>query len=113
MELVRRVPEMDEPDRRHSDRRRSAGSESVERLAAALGDLLKRLPASSTANEPTSGVDDAALLLKTTRGGIYAMHARGQLPRPIGPGRRLIWRTADLLECRARRASSPEKGERR
>ena len=104
---------MDGPDRRRSDRRRSAGSESVERLAATVGDLLKRLTASSTGNEPTSGVDDAARLLKTTRGGIYAMHARGQLPRPIGPGRRLIWRTADLLECRARRASSPEKGERR
>lgn len=85
----------------------------MERLAATVGDLLKRLTASSTGNEPTSGVDDAARLLKTTRGGIYAMHARGQLPRPIGPGRRLIWRTADLLECRARRASSPEKGERR
>src|SRR5207302_188797 len=54
-----------------------------------------------------------ALMCSTTRGGIYAMHARGKLPRPIGPGRRLIWRTADLLECRARRASSPEKGERR
>jgi hypothetical protein len=49
----------------------------VERLATTLGDLLKRLTASSTGNEPTSGVDDAARLLKTTRGGIYAMHARG------------------------------------
>ena len=104
---------MDGPDRRRSDRRRSAGSESVQGLAAVVGDLLKRLTASSTGNEPTSGVEDTARLLKTTRGGIYAMHARGQLPRPIGPGRRLIWRTADLLECRARRASSPEKGERR
>ena len=104
---------MDGPDRRRSDRRRSAAAESAERFAAAVGDLLKRLTASSTGNEPTSGVDEAAGLLKTTRGGIYAMHARGQLPRPIGPGRRLIWRTADLLECRARRASSPEKGERR
>ena len=69
---------MDGPDRRRSDRRRSAGSESVQGLAAVVGDLLKRLSTSSTGNEPTSGVDDAARLLKTTRGGIYAMHARGQ-----------------------------------
>jgi hypothetical protein len=64
-------------------------------------------------SEPTAGVEEAARLLKTTPGGIYALHARGKLPPTVGPGRRLIWRTADLLQCRARRASSPERGERR
>ncbi|HEY4885769.1 MAG TPA: helix-turn-helix domain-containing protein [Myxococcales bacterium] len=82
-------------------------------LAAAVGELLKQVSDRNTPAEPTAGVEEAARLLKTTPGGIYALHARGKLPPSIGPGRRLIWRTADLLQCRARRASSPEKGERR
>ena len=104
---------MAETDRRQRDRRRSTPALTAESLAALVGELLKHLSDTSVGNEPTSGVEEAARLLKTTRGGIYAMHARGKLPQPIGPGRRLIWRTADLLERRARRASSPTKGERR
>src|SRR5437868_14841338 len=104
---------MPEADRRQRDRRRSAPALTPESLAAIVGEVLKHVSARYVGNEPTSGVEEVARLLRTTRGGIYAMHARGKLPPPIGPGRRLIWRTADLLECRARRASSPKKGERR
>ena len=104
---------MDVPERRHGDRRRSLPAGSVTSLAAAVGGLLKQVSDQNAGTEPTAGVEEAARLLKTTPSGIYALHARGKLPPSIGPGRRLIWRTADLLQCRARRASSPEKGARR
>ena len=103
---------MDVPERRRRDRR-SVTAGTGTSLAAAVGELLKQVSDRNTPAEPTAGVEEAARLLKTTPGGIYALHARGKLPPSIGPGRRLIWRTADLLQCRARRASSPEKGERR
>jgi len=101
------------PERRRGDRRRSLAAVSATSLAAAVGELLKHASEQNARTEPTAGVEKAARLLKTTPGGIYALRARGKLPPSIGPGRRLIWRTADLLQCRARRASSPEKGERR
>jgi hypothetical protein len=104
---------VDVPERRRGERRRSLGPVSSVSLAAALAELLNQSGDSDARAEPTAGVEEAALLLKTTRDGIYALHARGKLPPSIGPGRRLIWRTADLLQCRARRASSPEKGRRR
>ncbi len=104
---------MDVPERRRGDRRRSLAADSVTSLATAVGELLRQVSDRNAEGEPTAGVEEAARLLKTTPGGIYALHARGKLPPSIGPGRRLIWRTADLLQCRARRASSPEKGERR
>jgi hypothetical protein len=44
----------------------------------------------------TVDVEGAAQLLKTTQGAIYARHRRGKMPRRL-PGRRLVWRTADLL----------------
>jgi len=104
---------VDVPERRRGERRRSVAPVATTSLAAALAELMKQAGEQSARTEPTAGVDEAARLLKTTPGGIYALHARGKLPPTIGPGRRLIWRTADLLQCRARRASSPEKGERR
>jgi len=103
---------VEESERRRGERRRSLTTSAVTSLTAALAELLKQLSDRTAANELTANVDEAARLLKTTRGGIYAMHARGQLPKPLGPGRRLIWRTADLLACRDRRAPSAEKGRR-
>jgi predicted DNA-binding transcriptional regulator AlpA len=100
---------VDESERRRGDRRRSP---AVTSLTAAIAELLEQLSVRTTANELTADVEEAARLLKTTRGGIYAMHARGQLPKPVGPGRRLIWRTSDLLACRDRRAPSAERGRR-
>lgn len=45
----------------------------------------------------TLDVKEAAKLLKTTPGAIYVRHKRGQMPRRL-PGRRLVWRKADLLK---------------
>ena len=103
---------MDESERRRGDRRRSLTTSAVTNLTVAIAELLKHLSDRTAANELTADVEEAARLLKTTRGGIYAMHSRGQLPKPIGPRRRLIWRTADLLACGDRRAPSAEKGRR-
>ena len=103
---------MEESERRRGDRRRSLTQGASTTLAAAVAELLKQLSDRNTATELTADVEQAARLLKTTRGGIYAMRARGQLPKPLGPGRRLIWRTADLLASPDRRAPSAEKGRR-
>jgi predicted DNA-binding transcriptional regulator AlpA len=100
---------VEQSERRSGDRRRSLTTSAVTSLTATLAELLKQLSDRTAANELTANVEEAARLLKTTRGGIYAMHARGQLPKPLGPGRRLIWRTADLLACRDRRAPSAGK----
>jgi excisionase family DNA binding protein len=62
-------------------------------------------------DKATCTVEEAAALLGTTTRGIYALHERGRLPPTVGPGRRLLWRRDDLLQCR-RRASSPEKDRR-
>ena len=43
-------------------------------------------------------VDDAADLLRTTRRAIYAMLERRQLPGVIRVGRRILIRSAELLE---------------
>src|SRR4051812_15616297 len=77
---------VDESERRRGDRRRSLTTGAVTNLTAAIAELLKQVSDRSAASELTADVEQAARLLKTTRGGIYAMHARGQLPKPIGPG---------------------------
>ena len=89
--------------------------DAQERLAAALTELVKHLSGGEAPSNdaPTVGVAEAAKILKTTSGAIYAMHSRGQMPAPIGRGRRLIWRTEDLLQSPTRRASSSEKGSER
>ena len=43
-------------------------------------------------------VDEAALLLRTTRRGIYAMVGRHQLPGVARIGRRVLVRSVDLLD---------------
>jgi excisionase family DNA binding protein len=43
-------------------------------------------------------VDDAAELLRTTRRAIYAMVERQQLPAVIRIGRRVLFRTSELLD---------------
>ena len=43
-------------------------------------------------------VDEAASLLRTTRRGIYAMVERHQLPGVARIGRRVLLRSADLLD---------------
>ncbi len=43
-------------------------------------------------------VDEAASLLRTTRRAVYAMLERGQLPGVTRIGRRVLFRSADLLD---------------
>jgi len=43
-------------------------------------------------------VDDTAALLRTTRTAVYAMVARGQLPGVTRIGRRVLFRSEDLLD---------------
>lgn len=69
--------------------------ELLERLCDAVEDLRARIAPPAEVGE-TVDVEGAARLLKTTQGGIYARHRRGKMPRRL-PGRRLVWRTADLL----------------
>jgi excisionase family DNA binding protein len=43
-------------------------------------------------------VDDTAALLRTTRTAVYAMVARNQIPGVTRLGRRVLFRTQDLLD---------------
>jgi excisionase family DNA binding protein len=43
-------------------------------------------------------VDEAASLLRTSRRAVYAMLERGQLPGVTRLGRRVLFRSADLLD---------------
>jgi len=104
---------VDVPERRRGERRRSVAPVCNDEPRGRARRLMKQAGEQSARTEPTAGVGRGCAASETTPGSIYALHARGKLPPTIGPGRRLIWRTADLLQCRARRASSPEKGERR
>jgi excisionase family DNA binding protein len=55
-------------------------------------------------------VDEAAALLRTTRGAIYAMIERRQLPGVIRIRRRVLFRADDLLHwLDQKRAPSPEE----
>jgi hypothetical protein len=73
-------------------------SEAAKRQTALLERIATALERLATPQETADTVDveGAARLLKTTQGGIYARHRRGKMPRRL-PGRRLVWRTADLL----------------
>lgn len=54
--------------------------------------------------------DEVAVLLRTTRQAIYAMVERGQLPGVTRIGRRLLFRSDDLLDwLRQKSASSPKE----
>ena len=80
-----------------------------ERIAAALAIFARDgAAAPGTSSAETVDVREAARLLKTTAKGMYNLRARGILPPSIGPGRRLLWRRADLLEWAAR-VSTPGK----
>jgi hypothetical protein len=78
----------------------------LERIAAALAVLARAGlgPGSGSAanndketDPETVDVDGAARLLKTTAVGVYSLKAKGKMPKPIGRGRRLLWRRDDLL----------------
>lgn len=55
-------------------------------------------------------VDEAASLLRTSRRAIYVMVERRQLPGVVRIGRRLLFRSSDLLDwLNQKRAPSPEE----
>lgn len=55
-------------------------------------------------------VDEAATLLRTTRKAIYAMVERRQLPGVTRIGRRVLFRSTDLLHwLHQKRAPSPKE----
>ena len=55
-------------------------------------------------------VDEAASLLRTTRRALYIMLERHQLPGVTRIGRRVLFRSADLLDwLHQKRAPSPEE----
>jgi excisionase family DNA binding protein len=55
-------------------------------------------------------IDEAADLLRTTRRAIYAMIARHQLPGVVRVRRRVLVRSADLLDwLHQKRAPSPKE----
>lgn len=55
-------------------------------------------------------IDEAADLLRTSRRGIYAMIARHQLPGVVRIRRRVLVRSADLLDwLHQKRVSSPKE----
>ena len=55
-------------------------------------------------------VQDTATLLRTTRTAVYAMVARGQIPGVTRLGRRVLFRTEDLLDWLDRsRTPSPKE----
>src|SRR5476649_2295102 len=86
--------------------------DAQERLATAVSELVRQLPrvGTSSVNDETCGVAEAAKLFHTTPDSIYAMQSRVQLPETIGPGRRLVWRKADLLACSKRVSSAIKIG---
>jgi predicted DNA-binding transcriptional regulator AlpA len=90
----------------------SLGFDQLRSLTTAIEALATRASVENArAEKATCTVMEAAALLGTTRKGIYALYERGKLPPSIGPGRRLLWRRDDLLQC-SRRASSPGRNRR-
>lgn len=54
-------------------------------------------------------VDEVASLLRTTRRAIYAMVERGQLPGIVRVGRRVLFRSNDLLNSLGQKRASSLK----
>ena len=58
-------------------------------------------------------VDDVAQLLRTTDRAIYAMLERRQLPGIVRIGRRVLFRTADLLDWLNQKSAPSQRSEQR
>ena len=58
-------------------------------------------------------VEDAAKLLRTTNRAIYAMVERRQLPGAIRIGRRVLFRSADLLDWLNQKSAPSQRSEQR
>ena len=58
-------------------------------------------------------VDDAAQLLRTTNRAIYAMIERRQLPGIVRIGRRVLFRTTDLLDWLNQKSAPSQRSAQR
>lgn len=58
-------------------------------------------------------VDEAADLLRTTKRAIYAMIERRQLPGVVRIGRRVLFRSADLLDWLNQKSAPSQWSEQR
>ena len=58
-------------------------------------------------------VDDVAQLLRTTNRAIYAMVERRQLPGIVRIGRRVLFRTTDLLDWLNQKSAPSHRSEQR
>jgi excisionase family DNA binding protein len=58
-------------------------------------------------------VDDVAQLLRTTNRAIYAMIERRQLPGIVRIGRRVLFRTTDLLDWLNQKSAPSQRSEQR
>jgi excisionase family DNA binding protein len=94
---------MSEQRPRHSE----AGGQfaSVHRSALSAG-RVEALPVLQT-------VDDVAQLLRTTNRAIYAMVERHQLPGIVRIGRRVLFRTVDLLDWLNQKSAPSQRSEQR
>jgi excisionase family DNA binding protein len=86
-------------------------SEGVRQFASLHGSAL-------VAGEPEAlpvllTVDDMAQLLRTTNRAIYAMIERRQLPGVIRIGRRVLFRTSDLLDWLNQKSAPSQRSEQR
>lgn len=94
---------MSEQRPRHSEAGRQFGG--VHRGALVAGGV-EALPVLQT-------VDDVAQLLRTTNRAIYAMVERRQLPGIVRIGRRVLFRTADLLDWLNQKSAPSHRSEQR
>lgn len=70
-----------------------------------------RAPQTDTRLPELLTIDDVARVLRTSRGAVYAMVARGQLPGLTRIGRRVLIRADSLLDwLNQKRAPSPIGG---
>ena len=94
---------MSEQIPRHSERARQVAS--LHR-SARLANGADALPVLLT-------VDDVAHLFRTTNRAVYAMIERRQLPGIVRIGRRVLFRTADLLDWLNQKSAPSQRSEQR
>jgi len=73
--------------------------------------------ADTSTNDPAMPIlltpDEVAVLLRTTRKAVYGMVERGQLPGVRKIGRRVLFRSRQLLDYLDRKCSAPSPKENR
>jgi excisionase family DNA binding protein len=75
--------------------------------------IMKSMADESTERPLLLTVDEVATLLRTTRKAVYAMMERGLLPGVTRIGRRVLFRTDDLLDWLLQKSAPSPKEYRR